>query len=282
MIRWKWEWSGPLVSGLSQQVAIAADLIEPRAASVVNLRTRAAPGQPKPAFLATSVKGVFRSVGAWLIERLARDRWRLDHYLTCDYGQSLPEKWSRARPAAQAALCPACRIFGGAGCLSTAEGDAPRLRLKSPLAFTFAGGSDAYHGEVAQGGPYRFAWQQVANKKGGLAIERLQPPPDGVELVARLETGSAAHQALLFLAGDLISSGFFRFGRFTSRGHGLVRLTPQAHCLAGLHDLLAGDPLAWTDLPDGGTGLEAARLVLAAEPLELVGRFLEQYQAERK
>lgn len=280
LIRWRWLVDGPLVTGLSQSVAEAAGLIDPGARTVVNLQTRSNPEQLTPSFLITSVKGVFRSAAAWFLERVAAQQWGLDQYITCDYGQSVPKKWARFRPASQSTLCPACRVFGGAGCLAADEGGAPNLRLKSPVSFTFADGRDAYYSEVTRSGPHRFAWEQAAKKGKDLLIEQLLQPAEGVELVARMEGATAAHQALLLLAGDLISSGFFRFGRFTSRGYGVVRLTPLAHLSMSLHDLLAEEGPNWTMLPEIGTGLEAAGTVLTANPVDLIGRFLEQYRTE--
>jgi len=284
MIRWRWQVDGPLVTGYSQSMAQASGLIERGERTVVNLRARSAPDQLEPAFLITSVKGVFRTAGAWLLERAARQALNLNEaqsprYITCDFGQAVPDKWAKLRPKSQHALCPACQVFGGAGCLSAGNEDAPSLRLKSPVSFSFDDGTDAFHSRVGEkkDGPYRFAWEQADNKGKPLYIERLLQPDGGVELVARVENAQDHHIALLFLAGDLISSGFFRFGRFTTRGYGVVRLAPLACLNVDLAELLSAESAPWQSIEKPTAGWQAAERILGAAPMRVLENYVRSF-----
>lgn len=280
VIRWNWEIAGPLVTGYSQSMAQASGLIERGERTVVNLHARSAPEQLDPAFLITSVKGVFRTAGAWLLERAAREQLGIKRYITCDFGQAVPDRWARLRPRSQPALCPACQVFGGAGCLSAGQEEAPHLRLKSPLSFSFGEGADAFHSRVERDGPYNFAWEKAAGKGKPLRIERLLQPQGGVVLVARVEGAKDHHLALLLLVGDLISSGFFRFGRFTSRGYGVVRLRPRAYFVSGLAALLAGEELALKPVEAGHNGRGLAQALLGRDPLALVAEEVRVWMRE--
>jgi hypothetical protein len=277
MVRWKWSVEGPLVTGYSQSMAQASGLIERGERTVVNLRARSAPDKLEPAFLSTSVKGVFRTAGAWLIERVAREALGVKRYVTCDYGRSVPDKWARLRPRSQPALCPACQVFGGAGCLSAEGEGAPHLRLKSPVSFGFADGADAFYGEVRKDGPFRFAWEQAEGTGQPLKVERLVQPEGGVALVARVEGAEDAYLALLLLAGDLIGSGFFRFGRFTTRGYGTVRLSPLAYLDLGLADLLREEAPDWQPFEQAASGWQAARQLLGDDPVEVLRGYIRRF-----
>jgi hypothetical protein len=277
MIRWKWKIEEPFMTGYSQSMAQASGLIEHGERTVVNLRARSAPDKLEPAFLITSVKGVFRTAGAWLLERAAREALGLERYITCDFGKAVPERWAKLRPGAQPALCPACQAFGGAGCLSEGQEEAPHLRLKSPVSFSFDDGADAFHGDARKDGPYRFAWEQAAGKGKPLRIERLSQPEGGVLLAARVEGAEDHHLALLFLAGDLIGSGFFRFGRFTTRGYGVVRLVPTAYLDRSLADLLGGGGGDWEDIEGTEGGWQAAKRLLESDPMEVLKDYVRHF-----
>ncbi len=268
MLRWSWQSAGPLVTGYSQNLAEAAGEIKRGQRSVINLKTRDATGELRPSFLATSVKGVFRTAADWLVERTARELGA-QGYVTCDYGLAVPESWRpRLGVHKKKGLCPVCRVFGGSGCLGESD-VAPVSRFKSPVSFGFDRADDATHGSVREGPPYRFAWEQIEKKGKDLYVEQLQFDPD-TTLEARVEPASDLSLALLLLAGDLVGSGFFRFGRFTTRGYGVVRLRPTAHFMGGLAAALAGDGLTLQRVEGGKGGLAVARELLGREPLELV------------
>jgi len=74
-----WEQVGPLHSGYGQTLAQALGKIAKGARKSAQLETHVgATGSPAPAFLSSSVKGVFRSASAWLVERTRqRKQWVL-------------------------------------------------------------------------------------------------------------------------------------------------------------------------------------------------------------
>lgn len=254
ILRWRWLPDTPIafVTGYSQNLAEAAGKIERGQRQVINLEIRHPEGQLRPGFLATSVKGVFRSAAAWLVERIAR-QLGASSYITCDYGRDVPEKW---RPQlgfeVKTALCPVSQVFGGAGCTGE-DSDTPTVRLKSLVSFSFGRANDAAYGSVQKSPPYRFAWEQIENKGKQLQIDQLKFEPDTI-LEARIEPANDFAVALLLLSADLVSSGFFRFGRFTSRGYGVVRLQPQEYFYNNLMNLLTQEQSAFVSLKDSSSG----------------------------
>lgn len=255
ILRWSWQPDGPLVTGYSQNLAEAAGKIPRGEKTVVNLETRDRTGELCPGFLASSVKGVFRTAAAWLVERAAREQGA-ESYVTCDYGLAVPESW---RPQLgirkKETLCPVCRVFGGSGCLGESD-VAPASRRKSPVNFGFNRADDAAHGSVQKSPPYRFAWEQVEDKGQKLHVEQLRFAPD-TTLEARVEPADDFAVALLLLAADLVSSGFFRFGRFTTRGYGVVRLRPAEYFYGGLPELLEAKTPPVVTLADSRNGKTA-------------------------
>lgn len=268
ILRWRWQPAGPLVTGYSQNLAEAAGEIERGAREVINLQTRDDAHTLSPSFLSSSVKGVFRSASAWLVERTARQQGEA-RFVTCDYGEAVPER-RRAKLVHRGleGLCPVCRVFGGSGCLSGREGT-PAQRQQGRVRFSFAHADDAAHGSVRKSPPYRFAWEQVEGRGHRLVVEQLQFEPDAV-LEARVEPVDDFALALLWLAGDLVSSGFFRFGRFTTRGYGVVRLLPAAYLRQSLDALLSGrEPVL--ELVDGQrSGKMVAAAMLKEEAIAVV------------
>lgn len=269
-LRWRWQPVGPLVTGYSQNLAQAAGEIERGARQVINLQTRDEDHSLEPSFLVSSVKGVFRSAAAWLIERTARQQ-DVDVFVTCDYGEAVPERRKTALVLSQReGLCPICQVFGGSGCLSGRE-VAPAQRQQGRVRFTFTRADDAAHGSVKDSPSYRFAWEQVEGRGRKLVVQQLQFDSETV-LEARIEPADDFALALLWLAGDLVSSGFFRFGRFTTRGYGVVRLQPEAYNRQSLDALLSGeDPTP--QLVDGEqSGKEVAQAMLERDPRQIVAK----------
>lgn len=264
ILRWRWQPAGPVVTGYSQNLAEAAGEIKRGAREVINLQTRDDAHTLSPSFLSSSVKGVFRSASAWLVERTARQQGEA-RFVTCDYGEAVPER-RRAKLVHRGleGLCPICRVFGGSGCLSGREGT-PAQRQQGRVRFSFAHADDAAHGSVRKSPPYRFAWEQVEGRGHRLVVEQLQFEPDAV-LEARVEPVDDFVVALLWLAGDLVSSGFFRFGRFTTRGYGVVRLLPTGQLRLGLSDLLSGEDPTLLPVADQRSGKKAAEAILGEDP----------------
>jgi CRISPR/Cas system CSM-associated protein Csm3 (group 7 of RAMP superfamily) len=237
--------------------------------AVSNIKTRNRTGNLEPSFLASSVKGVFRSAAAWLVERTARQQYQNFAFITCDYWKAVPkQKQSRITLPECKGLCPVCRVFGGSGCLSGEEGN-PIQRQQSLVRFGFGGADDTARGAINEEASYSFAWQQIKGRGAELTVEQLQFASN-TALEAWIEPASEIALALLWLAGDLVSSGFFRFGRFTSRGYGVVRLQPEAYNRQSLYALLSGeDPTP--QLVDGEqSGKEVAQTMLGRDPHQIV------------
>ncbi len=275
ILRWRWQPAGPLVTGYSQNLAEAAGEIERGQRSVINLKTRDETGRLVPSFLASSVKGVFRTAAAWLVERTAR-QLGADAYVTCDYGLAVPEGWrAKLGVRKREGLCPVCQVFGGSGCLGESD-VAPATRLKSPVSFGFDRADDGTHGTAKDSPSYRFAWEQIESRGKKLVVEQLQFE-DGVTLEARVEPAGDFAVALLLLAADLVGSGFFRFGRFTTRGYGVVRLEPAAYLMGGLDVLLAGDRLEPEPVEAGQGTLAVAQKMLGRGPLDVIQAGVEDW-----
>lgn len=268
-LTWKWEPEGPLVTGYSQNLAQATHRSERGAREVINLQTHDASAEHalRASFLATSVKGVFRTAAEWLVERIAAEMGHKG-FATCGYGLAVPEsKRPKLGVLQRSGLCPVCQVFGGTGCLSGRD-VAPAQRQVGRVRFTFNCANDATFGEAKRSLPYQFAWEKVENTGKPLYIEQLRFAPDTV-LEARVEEADDFALALLWLAGDLISSGFFRFGRFTSRGYGVVRLKPHTYLCQNLKELLTTN-LTPTLISDCQYGHLAAETILRHDPLKTV------------
>lgn len=276
-LTWKWQPDGPLVTGYSQNLAQATRRSERGAREVINLQTHDAGADHalRSSFLATSVKGVFRTAAEWLVERVAAELGN-EGFVTCGYGLAVPEsKRPRLGVLQRSGLCPVCQVFGGTGCLSGRD-VAPAQRQVGRVRFTFNRANDATYGKTTNSPPYQFAWEQVDKKGKPLVIEQLRFAPDAV-LEARVEEADDFALALLWLAGDLISSGFFRFGRFTSRGYGVVRLMPHTYLKVDLNTLLAGQSPAPQAL--ASSGWQEASQALARDPLTIVKAKVQAWQA---
>jgi hypothetical protein len=268
ILRWRWEPDGPLVTGYSQNLAEAAGEIKRGQRTVINLKTRDETGELRSSFLASSVKGVFRTAAAWLVERTARELGA-ESYVTCDYGLAVLERWRpRLGIRKREGLCPVCRVFGGSGCLGESD-VAPATRRKSPVSFGFDRADDGAHGVVKESPPYRFAWEQIKDTGKKLYVEQLQFDSD-TTLEARVEPADDFAVALLLLTGDLVSSGFFRFGRFTTRGYGVVRLQPVTYFIGGLGALLVSDGPVFQSVEGAQVGAVVALKLLRCEPSKVV------------
>lgn len=269
VLTWNWDPQGPLVTGYSQNLAQATRQIERGAREVVNLQTHDGSSDHalRASFLATSVKGVFRSAAEWLVERVAADLGA-EHFVTCGYGLAVPEgRRPRLGVHQRSGLCPVCQVFGGAGCLSGRD-VAPAQRQVGRVRFSFNAANDATYGTTASSPRYKFAWEQVEDRGKPLLIEQLQVAPDTV-LEARVENADDFALTLLWLAGDLISSGFFRFGRFTSRGYGVVRLPPHTFRQTTLNAMLAEEDQTIRKLSKQ-SGFEAANAISGGLPKNVV------------
>jgi CRISPR/Cas system CSM-associated protein Csm3 (group 7 of RAMP superfamily) len=275
---WDWRTDSPLHTGYSQNLAEFTGRRERGSRQSINLETHVDPDTLQPAFLASSVKGVFRQAAAWLLERSARELGET-RFVTCDYAGALDTKWQQGpdNRLTNHALCPACQVFGGAGCRSALGKDASAgvQRLKSPVSFGFGDRNDAFYGETEFSPGYFFTWQQLLNKGQALQVEQLKQA-ENILLLARLDPASSFSLALLWLAADLISSGAFRFGRFSSRGYGVVRLKPAMVFQASMAELL--DEPGPTPKPVvSDSGFAIAEQTLTQNPLAVVNEFIQKW-----
>ncbi|MBW1953795.1 MAG: hypothetical protein JRI66_12080 [Deltaproteobacteria bacterium] len=238
------------------------------------------PAQLTPALLVSSLKGVFRSAMAWLLEKIARDNGWADqrHPCTSDYrsdqDQNLP--------------CPLRAILGGP-LLVEHSGPGTEKSAKGLINFL------APHGSYFSG-RVRENWQQEDNRfrfarkllqdnqrdQALLHIETIKPDENSC-IVTDITPGRHTHAALLALclAADLISAGFFRVGRFTSRGFGVIRLRPVRVTCGTLADYLEGKPRP-QDLPADLTGLKLAQARGFNEPLGQLAAWLHEFLSEGK
>lgn len=270
LLTFHWEGASPVHSGYSATFAeFAKDARGAKRSYHLETR-RQATTPPEPSLLVSSVKGVFRAASAWLVERAVRDLERQD-FITCDYlaasGQELAaENLRRQIP------CPVCRVYGGSGCRV-----GERFRARACVTFTF-GKSDGLWGTVTKK-LYTFAHEQARNLKTlPLIVEALQLPGEPPTLGLTIIPADPFPIALTCLAADLISSGFFRFGRFTSRGYGVVRLRPARYSLGSLGGLLRGEG---EQVTTATSGFELAQALLGQNPLRVVWEEVRRYvQAE--
>lgn len=205
-------------------------------------------------------------------------------YVTCDYGRAVPEAggWSKVVTAVRRkdALCPVCRTFGGSGCLGDESNNA--LRHQGPVRFQFDGEADALFGRTRRAGRQAFAWEEASGKEVKLLqADQLVTGP-GADVVIRIQTEDPADYALavalMGVSADLIGRGFFRFGRFTSRGYGWVRLTEPARRQMALADLLADGAGAWQAASGGAA---AAAALLGRDPWAILREVTEGWWRER-
>jgi CRISPR/Cas system CSM-associated protein Csm3 (group 7 of RAMP superfamily) len=282
---WHWQPVAPIHTGYSKNLASFTGRSQIGAKDSINLETHSDPTQLEPAFLASSVKGVFRQASAWLVERTARQQGETQ-YITLDYNEALDKDGEtyakhRLRPAVDR-LCPVSYVFGASGFIGRSESSGAQ-RLRAPVTFLFDEHNDAYHSDAYFGPETLFTWETLwearaenaGRKRKRLLIEQLSAP-EGVNLWIRVDPSDSYRLALLWLTADLISSGAFRFGRFTSRGYGIVRLRPVGFCLASLDQLLAQDELLLTSVAVS-SGFDSARLVLNRDPQDIVNEFVANW-----
>ena len=249
-----WQQVGPLHSGYGYTLAQAVGKIQLGARRSAQLETHPDAGAPlTPAFLASSVKGVFRAASAWLVERTARQLGATT-YATCDYQGAVPKRWRKRFDVPKTKeFCPVCRVYGGAGCLSAVRPgkDETLRRQVSRVRFTFRDADDALHGSAAWGRKQTFAWEKASGKTGQLKIENFEPPAQpSPRLEVRVDRADDFALALVTLSADLIGSGLFRFGRFVSRGYGSVQLSLTRGEYTGLDVLLREGKTKTWKVPD--------------------------------
>lgn len=299
-ISFTWLPQGPLLSGYGYGFSREAELIERGEKKVVQYESRNAQGERTPSFLATAAKGVFRSAAAWLVERegqiqhKGRDRDRV--YITSDYVHARPVKggWQKAIGKLKRedeyyfGLDPVARIFGDTGGIPQKSSNAMRRQGLVRFSFDMADltDSDALFGTVQPGGQQIFAWEAASDRQPTPLLTEKFTPQSLARLKVRLQSGEQQNQdaeyrlgiALICLSADLISTGFFRFGRFTSRGYGWVRLVDPNAKQTDLKALLLSDPTSTNnELLTGAHGAELARKIVGEDPRLILKREVQQW-----
>lgn len=283
-ITWRLLAPGPLFSGVDRQMIQALENKKSTAGASFdvderasyNLQLRDQSGTFTHVIPLSSVKGIFRAGAAWLLERLAplpnTTPWLP---LTSDYGD---QRRSAQKP------CPLQEIFGGAGS-EEREGIQGRRSLLRVYAER-SGEADS----CLRASMDRDRWSEKlyfarsiddnSEEKAFIKIQAFYLR-DGDSLVTEIDDGPQAQAALLTvcLVSDLISSGFFRLGGFTSRGFGIVRLLPQKVSGGKLFQFLEGNERELFNAAEGAvtSGFELAQQLGFLQPLEQLAVWIRQY-----
>lgn len=288
-MKFTWLPQGPVLSGYGYGFSREAGLIERGEKKVVQYASRDETKELTPSFLATAAKGVFRSAAAWIVEREGQvqhqgnDSERV--YITSEYIHARPEKggWTKAigalnhRDERDFGLDPVARIFGDTGGIPQKSSNS--MRRQGLVRFSFDTGalkdSDALFGTVRPGGRQTFAWEEASDRKPNPLLTEKFTPVDPARLVVRLQSGEHRRSeedyklgiALICLSADMISTGFFRFGRFTSRGYGWVRLSDPDAVSHSLLDKVSGKAGMSAS---GGSGMALGQELLGESPWDIV------------
>jgi|GEM_PF-2117869 len=276
-ITWQLEPASLLHTGVSLDFAKAffGQQREPHSRNL-RLSCPDAPGQLTPALLVSSLKGVFRAAMAWLLEKIARDKGWADqqHPCTSDYRS---EKDKNLR-------CPLRAILGGPLPVEqpgqdTEKSEKGHIRFLAPHGSYFSG---RVRGNWQQKeNRFRFARKLLQDRQRDQALLHIETIKldENSCVVTEIAPGRYTHAALLALclAADLISAGFFRLGRFTSRGFGIVRLIPVSVDTRTLIDLLEE---RGTERPGADSGFELLTQTFnIANPLGQLASWLQQFAA---
>lgn len=230
---------------------------------------------PPPSVMVSSIKGVLRSATAWLLESLGRNGTTQGCSVTSEYSMS-----GRREAQKAGGTCPVQLLLGGlgqdgkGGLRSPVRVFARRVLDSNPHSSFFAcKGQEHWKTK-----PLLFSWQFQHSKPGELLKMETSELTDAF-LVTEIQPGIHAHYALLAvcLAMDLISTGFFRIGGFSTRGYGVIRCVP--HALENLQDwavsLTTGVLPAARDLSALKTGFELALDMGFTNPLGELASWLK-------
>lgn len=229
-----------------------------------NLETRNTAGELRPSLLASSIKGVFRNTSAFLLEKIGRE-FPQKLPITCDYIKEQGD-WPDSKK-----LCANCNIYGGPF-RETNKGDEEKgKRLKSKINILL-NNSDVLQAKNTLDKIFEFPNTVIRRQEKPLIIKSLAHRELNGILKIVFDPFDRFSFSVVCLSADLISSGFFRVGRFTSRGYGIIRLIPRNFRKARIIDYLYQSS-KHADLDTYQSGFQLANKVLEQDPVRLIKDF---------
>ena len=241
------------------------------------------PAQLTPALLVSSLKGVWRAALAWLCEALARQQgWvRQGQSLTTDYWPG--KEW----PADKA--CPVRAVFGGPlppRTMAAGQGTTQDQTASARGLVRFRAAAGSYWPATAradwcqEAAKFRFARKLLQDRQRDQALLHIETIKlaENSCVITEIQPGTDLPAALiaLCLAADLISAGFFRVGRFTSRGFGIVRLKPISVSTGTLVNFLKCTSKTLDGAESGKELL--TRIFRIDNPLSQLAKWLKEFQ----
>ena len=243
------------------------------------------PEKIAPAMTASSFKGLFRSATSWLFEKIARDcGWVPEGgSFTSDY--HIDGDWPIQRS------CPVRAIYGGQAAVSNSASAVSEGR------------ENAGHEKKSEIGKVRFMLENGSMANVRVKRDWNKSPESSLPFMSRqagalnvesIETGTMALKTgisagpnsgpaflSVCLAADLIGAGFFRIGRLTTRGFGLVRMFPEKFVRTNLADLFLskGGKMEETGFQ---SGYALAFKILENEPLAILTGWLELFAKHKE
>ena len=196
----------------------------------INIKGKYISDKSKPEFEdyfdINSLTGLIRTSAGWVLEYLNRAKnTNSKKRITCDYiykDEEIPNR------------CILCGIFGT--CNKNAQKKSDSF-LPSSLEFWFLKNNgepekkrtNRIYGKT-EGKTYNFAWAELNNKKSPLAIRYLDLKEEkNYSLQVKIKDNSFKDPglsiSLLCFALDMIGAGYFRAGRYGSRGYGWIRFS---------------------------------------------------------
>ncbi|MHA1757063.1 MAG: hypothetical protein ACTSVV_09850 [Promethearchaeota archaeon] len=222
----------------------------------------------KPAFLVSSLKGIFRTTTAWLFERIAEEL-AMSHPITCDFSV----KWDKKK------ICPVCKIYGGPFREQLDE-QKQFQSIKSKVRLFIEGErkSAALFGTINQIRELPFTHEIINNNSGKLNIETLNFD-NGQNLMVEIHPNQDWEPILasVCLSADLINSSFFRAGKFTSRGFGILKIIPLEYLQVNLQDLLENQNKTNSMTPHNNSNFLLAKQILKKDPLIVLSEWLKDF-----
>jgi len=177
-----------------------------------------------PYFQSDSFRGLFRSVSAFILEHLKGPKIDRDEYYTSDYLKSKNEKMKDDEIAEHLNLLDS--IYGSTkrrGKFSIKFIPPATKKSENKFEIMKDGNGKCRH-------KFNYAWEHASNRNSNISPQKPVMHIDAVEskgssLEIILDKPKPDEIALVLLTADAISSSYFRVGKMTSRGYGILRFT---------------------------------------------------------